>query len=274
MKSCEEIEQLISCMIDGESSESEAAEVQKHIESCEQCKAFYTAVRTISEDFSDDLMTPPENFASGVMAKISNQKPKQKGKIITFRRFVATAAACLVLAVGVMTVPDFVMNHTPRMDSSKSSPYEATPESALAENEIFYMSDFAANSAGAADSSTQNTETDIVYFPEPQIEGNAGEAADISNVVYVLEYNGEGSDSRMAAGNIAMFDSAKISELQQLLSPAEATEKPEATADFIISDAFGAETLLWLTQSGVICERDNEVYFAAGTAEEILQIIK
>jgi|GEM_PF-6124397 len=277
MKNCDEMELLISDMIDGECDKSEAARAREHMEACDECRAFYTAMRTVSGELAGDLMTPPEGFASGVMSKISNETPKRKGKIIMFKRFAAAAVACLVISVGISTLPDFIMDHMPRMGFSAQDAGMQMSENTAADSGALYVEaeGFSVNGVARAESSDVQgamPEGNIEYLPEPSTQRDDDIAAGHNSEAALYVFPGVAVYDR--ASEFVIFESEKISELMQLLSPGRASEKPETAADFIINDATGAEILLWLTQGGVICAMGNEVYFALGTAEEILQIIK
>ena len=97
MRTCNEYEELISCMIDGELDDDIQAELHAHIETCENCKLIYRAFSGISEHMKEDMAEAPANLASGVMDKIA---PKKNG-VLRLRPWmrVAAAAACTALVI-------------------------------------------------------------------------------------------------------------------------------------------------------------------------------
>ena len=49
MNKCDEIQEKISALVDGEISESEKAEIEAHIEVCGECRAVFEAFTAVSE---------------------------------------------------------------------------------------------------------------------------------------------------------------------------------------------------------------------------------
>ena len=97
MRTCNEYQELISCMTDGELDANAQAELHAHIEDCENCKLIYQAFSAISESLNGDLAEVPANFTSSVMDKVA---PKNKGVLHRHRWMrVAGIAACAALII-------------------------------------------------------------------------------------------------------------------------------------------------------------------------------
>ncbi len=96
MTDCEKYIELMSAMLDGELSVEQEAELRAHIAECDDCRRVYNAFKGISGALSEELATPPDTLAKGVMFKIKNQKKTEKR--FAFGRFTALAA-CLALVL-------------------------------------------------------------------------------------------------------------------------------------------------------------------------------
>lgn len=96
MNDCEKCRELISCLLDGELSDSERSFVRGHIADCPECSAVYEAFSAISgqmkleEDIPDGLH---EKIMSGIKAK-----PRKKTGGIVWIKYLS-AAACLAIVI-------------------------------------------------------------------------------------------------------------------------------------------------------------------------------
>lgn len=99
MKGCEEYQEMISSMLDGELSQAEKHELRAHLESCPRCRAMYSAFSSLSENFGEESPFPDglhDRIMSGV--KAAGRKQKRKGLLIKLRPYMSAAiAACFVL---------------------------------------------------------------------------------------------------------------------------------------------------------------------------------
>lgn len=91
--------ELISCLLDGELSESEETEVRKHIAVCDECKSVYDAFAALSGSVSQ-LEEPPEGLHEDIMAAVSRECRK-KPRVIWLRTLSAAACLALVIFAGV-----------------------------------------------------------------------------------------------------------------------------------------------------------------------------
>ncbi len=97
-------EELITAGLDGELSEDEARELRAHLESCERCRNFRSAMEAVYGLADRDLPEAPGELKENVMAAVRAAAPKKKkGRIIAFplRSVAVAAAAALVLWAGV-----------------------------------------------------------------------------------------------------------------------------------------------------------------------------
>lgn len=96
--SCEKIKPMLSAYLDGELSEAEAIEVEKHILTCELCRLTLESYRAIN---SDILTVPaPEGFTERVMSKVKAESKPKKRKIIPFRQATLAAAMAALVLLG------------------------------------------------------------------------------------------------------------------------------------------------------------------------------
>jgi len=130
MADCDKYIELISAALDGACSPAERTELEAHLAACPQCKAFYDDLKTIHDTLSTlPAMDPPADLKDRVMAAIEadNVVPLPvKKKPIPWRRWGATAAAALLVAIGVWGLdwggvsPDKVSGPAP--DAASPSP--------------------------------------------------------------------------------------------------------------------------------------------------------
>jgi ferric-dicitrate binding protein FerR (iron transport regulator) len=99
---CQEVRERLPALIDEELAPEERAEVEKHLEGCEDCRAekhrqeqFTTRVKTSLED-----LRPSELFVKGVLDKLEDPARKKQAERETIRRTkISLAAAGVVIAV-------------------------------------------------------------------------------------------------------------------------------------------------------------------------------
>ena len=105
MKNCEEMQERISRMIDGDLSARERAELADHLDACPECSAIYEAFASLRDGLRGAAEEPPADLTDRIMARVREeappvvtlpQKPKKKNRLLP----ILAAAACLVLIVG------------------------------------------------------------------------------------------------------------------------------------------------------------------------------
>lgn len=101
MSPCENYQELISRMVDGDLSAREEADLARHIETCPDCAALYQAFSTLSDRIGEDLAESPFDLRDNVMAEIHRAEIRRRNRLPTILRSVLSAAACVALIVGV-----------------------------------------------------------------------------------------------------------------------------------------------------------------------------
>ena len=102
MKPCEYYEEMIGAALDGEISAEENEELRAHLDTCENCRSFYEAMKAISGT-DEQLPEAPEHFTENVMARVrqvaapeEKQVKKKAGITRLATRYGALAAAAAV----------------------------------------------------------------------------------------------------------------------------------------------------------------------------------
>ncbi len=101
MSSCEQYQELISRMVDGELSAGEEADLARHIQSCPSCAALFSAFSALSRQIGEDLEEAPLDLKENVMAEIRREEIRRRNRIPTIMRGILSAAACMAVIVGV-----------------------------------------------------------------------------------------------------------------------------------------------------------------------------
>lgn len=102
--SCDEIYELISLHIDGETTPEQEQMLAAHLAECERCRDLLRAYEDIQSGVAELASDPPERFAEGVMYRVAQEAGGNGGKKRRFAFGHATAfaavAAALVILVG------------------------------------------------------------------------------------------------------------------------------------------------------------------------------
>ena len=100
MRDCEAYIEQISVLLDGELSEYETEVLMAHLDTCPECRIFYDAFTSISENTASLAVAAPEGFADGVMIAVENDI---RIRTLKRRRFsigrITTVAACLTVVL-------------------------------------------------------------------------------------------------------------------------------------------------------------------------------
>ena len=95
MADCSRFHEMISCLVDGELSKSERAELDLHISKCEGCRALLDIYQMA---FTGNEVEPPRELASGAMLKIRAAAAKKKRSIRKqIMRYAAVAASFVAI---------------------------------------------------------------------------------------------------------------------------------------------------------------------------------
>lgn len=101
MDGCKMYIDMISSLVDGELPAEQESRLRAHMEHCPDCRRVYDAFMGISGALSDELISPPEALASGIMFKINMQQGKGTAKHrFAFGRFTAVAACFALIIFG------------------------------------------------------------------------------------------------------------------------------------------------------------------------------
>lgn len=188
MANCNENFELLSSLIDGELDSQQEAELCAHIETCENCKRVYTALKSISDATGDELVQPPEMLAKGIMFKI-NAREQQGGKRrFAFGRFTAMAACLAVIILGASRLGLF--------DSMSAK----APAAKSADMSMEYTSD-----ENIPQNYTIAPPKDDTSFIQPEGSGDEGKSAGITGG------NTESSDPPIAI-QISIPENVKLQE--------------------------------------------------------------
>lgn len=137
MIDCEKCREMISCLLDGELSDKEQAQVREHIGQCAECRAVFEAFSAVSGQLRS-LEEMPDGLHEKIMDAIPQPK-KKKGGIVWIKYL--SAAACLALVIfagahsGVLSPADDAAEHTapsPESNSAVRSYSAGTDESDMA----------------------------------------------------------------------------------------------------------------------------------------------
>lgn len=192
MTDCAKIQELISAMLDGELSAEEKSIVKEHIDSCSECAQMYEMFALVSGELESDLAETPADLKNKVMAGIKPEK-KKKGLIVSLRPYM-TAAACLVLVIGIFAAGRGGFG-TMADNAASAEPRAAAPETALAdaaEDVYTPMAPMAPEAPAAAESDCETNGTQMYgdnsysheNADEPMADSPAEDSA-VSPVIYV-----------------------------------------------------------------------------------------
>lgn len=96
---CEQWEERLSALLDGELSEAERRELTEHLAGCGACRAYLADLTAIHEAM--EAVPAPEGFARSVMDRVAHTKQDAGRKVIPWRRWGLLAACCALAALGL-----------------------------------------------------------------------------------------------------------------------------------------------------------------------------
>ena len=155
MSRCEEYQELISRLLDGDLTVRERVALEEHIRSCPDCAALYSAFSAISKQVAGDLEEAPLDLRANVMAEIRREEIRKKNRMPAALRGVLAAAACLAIIVGIS------LGVSPQLRGRISA--AAYPKAAKETSDMAFSAELAEEPAR--------------YAPEPEPWPAAGEAA-------------------------------------------------------------------------------------------------
>lgn len=206
MKECIEYQSLIPEYLDGELESSLCREFEVHIEECPSCKNALEEMRLLFADISASAHDVPAELKEGVMSRIAadvHLKNKKKKSII---RILGGAAACFVVAVGVMSVLPHLGESIVGNNKSEFYAEDAAPEC----EGYFEYSNTSGNFDGVADEDVVEDPSEIA--PENTFVQDNGSSSEKENEAVgsapgtflpdgAVADSAEDEDSTLSAGN-------------------------------------------------------------------------
>ncbi len=169
MSQCENYQELISRMVDGDLSALEEADLARHIETCPDCAALFQAFSALSSQIGKDLEESPFDLRDNVMAEIHREEIRRRNRIPTILRSVLSAAACVALIVGVYLGVSITQGKNLVTAAYDAAPAAAEENTAAAEEEVRAMPE---DAPAAAEEAPAEEAADA-----PTLQANAVEAA-------------------------------------------------------------------------------------------------
>lgn len=169
MSQCENYQELISRMVDGDLSAREEADLARHIETCPDCAALFQAFSALSHRIGEDLEESPFDLRDNVMAEIHREEIRRRNRIPTILRSVLSAAACVALIVGVYLGVSITQGKNLVTAAYDAAPAAAEEDTAAAEEEVRAMPEVA---PAAAEEAPAEEAADA-----PTLQANAVKAA-------------------------------------------------------------------------------------------------
>lgn len=162
MNGCERYEFLASLAVDEETTLEEQAELERHLERCPGCRAYFEDIKRLHEALTPEKIVLPEDFHTRVMDQVRQtaqdrpeiEKSKKAVSFPHWRQWAALAACCAIVALSVWGVRSAggskdeaaPADNAPRMASVQSMPQESSVQNEAAdavEDEIAALSEAA-----------------------------------------------------------------------------------------------------------------------------------
>lgn len=292
---CQQYQELISCLIDGELSAEEKALIESHIDSCPECRAMYEDFLALSGMMEDSLADAPDSRHNKIMAgvKYAAAKKTKKPLIIRLRPYMA-AAACLVVVVGAVFAMRNGVGYDMAAKSTASAPsaygyaggtaaddsLEADcsfPASAPAES----IEDAGLSGADRADRNDIADEADTPCAEAPESpadepSANFGTDSTLNDIqLSTLQIDSATLISIMTDGSAKNTAITDLDALSEALKPLDFHEEPDFNTSALLELKCGSETyILELCYAGeaLIVRYNGEYWFASASVEEFLSI--
>lgn len=196
MSNCEKYLDMISAYADDELNEAEKAELEAHLENCEECRSVLEMYREMSAEMLSDAEEVPEGFSDGVMEKVASYEKNisARNKRRNFGiagRWIGVAACIAIVLVAFPRMPGLGCGASKDADMETTTAgatmdtgadfdmfFDAvTEESAPAEPESAVDNSF--SYSDAADDSVKTESEDMA----DSANGSAAQRADVGMVV-------------------------------------------------------------------------------------------
>ena len=246
MSSCAQVQELISRMLDETLTPQEAALVERHRKSCPDCAAMYAAFHSLSSALGEELEEPPEALRENVMAELHRDAIREKNRRRLPWRAALTAAACLLLFVGLTR---FVNPRLSRKDVAANS----APQSVITAD---YGAVVTANEAAAAGAA----EEEFILADEAPVERSTMAMAAPEAVDALMD---SASEKELDLPVIDLTDRMTMEALLTLLEGESITPTPdleEPACRLLLTD--GTLTLY---------RHDGGLYYTAPDGDRVLR---
>lgn len=245
MSECGKIQELLSAMLDGEVSESEKAEIEKHVEGCPECRAMYNAFTAVS-----DSLNEPEEIPEGLHENIVRSvKAEGKKKKAPWKK-VLPLAACLVLVI----FGAFAING---LDNTADKAMTANDSSES------LMADSAVSNDAAEDMEIIRFGADDALNAPCRVEADSAETA--CNEAYQTTEANAAEKLRELLTPAAVYDSNSDTKNSVSLEPRYTV---------VFSSAEGEETVqIYFAGDKAYADFGSGMFEVTGTPEEITELL-
>lgn len=254
MKDCEYYREKISCLIDGELSPDETAELEAHIAECSECRALYDAFTAVSAAVSGGMEEPPESIAPAVMQEVrAIAGRKKRGVWIKC----LSAAACLALVV-LVGAKAGLFGGTSYSGADSAGEVTDMTVGTLAESDSY-----AGDAVGEDAAEEKKSEAD-------NANGMAAEPLDIdAKAAYFTSAYGD---------MYYVEDSDGLEKLKALMAPMPDVKRvPQGEPNYNLSFDCGEEFIvmeLYIEDDVVFADSGDGPCVVAGSPDEIMAFIK
>lgn len=185
MKSCQEVQELISCLIDGELNEAQQRDVERHIATCAECRAMAEAFRAVSQTIADDRETPDARLHETIMADVRREALRRRRAPKRARSLLALAACAALVILAAANLPRMGSAQAPMTAASgaagtaeESVLFDAAPAEAVPAEAAEPAADVPAAAASDSGERKAAAQPNEAPLPAPD-EAPAVEAADV-----------------------------------------------------------------------------------------------
>ena len=254
MKDCEYYREKISCLIDGELSPDETAELEAHIAECSECRALYDAFTAVSAAVSGGMEEPPESIAPAVMQEVRAIAGRKK-RGVWIKCLSAAACLALVVLVGAKTG---LFGGTSYSGADNAGEVTDMTVGTLAESDAY-----AGDAAGEDAAEEKRSEAD-------NANGMAAEPLDIdAKAAYFTSAYGD---------MYYVEDSDGLEKLKALMAPMPDVKRvPQGEPNYNLSFDCGEEFIvmeLYIEDDVVFADSGDGPCVVAGSPDEIMAFIK
>ena len=280
---CNEIRELISCMLDHELNAEDSAVVAEHLAECPECMRAFEAFHAISLSL-EELEDVPAGFTEEVMSRIhGSANIKEKPRRFGIFRFAALAATAACLALVTMAGTGFANTHM-YIGGGKGDTAEfvhirqATPTPASDENEIVYQS---TDDAEAIIDDSNLVEATSVIDSDISVEDDAVPTPDaVPTATPVAEDAPAVTPTPAPVITPTPIPLMNLLFMEDLLIVSEEADDtllttPEAYTASFTNEGTQVELKLWIIDGRICCKNTatGAVWFTVGTPAQLKDLL-